>query len=381
MATLAYTTLALVPGIGRSRLQALIARFGSAERALDASLAALQDAPGISRAAATAIRGASRERTRRLFGGLRRVGGAALAPDDADFPRFLREIPDAPSLLFVAGRADLLHRPAVAIVGSRSHTRYGADVCRHFAGGLVRHGVTVVSGMARGIDAIAHAAALDAGGTTAGILGNGLGIVYPAANRSLYERVASHGCLVTEHPPGERPHAGSFPKRNRLISGLARATVVIEAGQRSGALITVDCALAQGREVLAVPGPVTSCQSAGCNCLIQLGAKPALGLRDILEECDLPFSGAPAISIPKDLSNRERQVMSLLSDGRRHVDEVASAVNAPLATVLATLTSLEVRGLVAQSPGKHFEVHTCLGWQDEMLNRPLPGCVPARGRS
>ena len=177
-----------------------------------------------------------------------------LAPDDPRFPPALRQIPDAPTLLFAAGNLDLLCRTAVAIVGSRSHTRYGGEACRHFAGGLARAGVVVVSGMARGIDALAHGAALDVGGGTVGVLGNGLGVVYPAANRALYERVLREGCLLTEHAPGERPNAGSFPRRNRMISGLARATIVVEARERSGALITADCALGQGHDVLAGRG-------------------------------------------------------------------------------------------------------------------------------
>src|SRR5437870_9346604 len=138
--------------------------------------------------------------------------------------------------------------------------------------------------MARGLDAIAHDAALDAGGDSVGVLGNGFGVVYPAANRALYERMIAHGCLVTELPPGERPHAGAFPRRNRLISGLAGVTVVVEAAPGSGALITADCALEQGRSVLAVPGPITSPTSLGCNKLIQQGSKPALSAADVLEE-------------------------------------------------------------------------------------------------
>src|SRR4029077_12149666 len=183
-----------------------------------------------------------------------RLGAAVLVPDDPRFPPLLSEIPDPPALLYVWGDVAWLRRPAVGIVGSRDHTPYGADAARILAAGVARAGVVVTSGMARGIDAVAHAAALDAGGASVGVLGNGFGVIYPAANRALYERMITHGCLVTEPPPGERPHAGAFPRRNRLISGLALATVVVEARVTSGALITVDAALAQGRTVLAVPG-------------------------------------------------------------------------------------------------------------------------------
>src|SRR5438132_13850592 len=167
-------------------------------------------------------------------------------------------------------------------------TLFRSTAARILAEGVAQAGVVIVSGMARGIDAIAHAAALDAGGASLGVLGNGFGVVYPAANRPLYERMIAHGCLVTELPPGERPHAHTFPRRNRLISGLAGVTVVVEAAAGSGALITADCALDQGRAVLAVPGPITSPTSLGCNRLIQQGAKPALSVADILEELGVP---------------------------------------------------------------------------------------------
>jgi DNA processing protein len=204
------------------------------------------------------------------------------------------------------------------------------------------------------LDRIAHEATLEAGGGTVGVLGNGLGVVYPAANKELYRRVASEGCLVTEFPPGERPNAGSFPRRNRVISGLARATIVVEARARSGALITADCALTQGREVLAVPGPITSPISLGCNRLIQHGAKPALGLRDVLEEYGQSFKDAPAAALPTNLSSDERQILDILDLGVDQVDDVAHRVGKPASHALAVLTSLEIRGIVVQEPGKVF---------------------------
>ena len=177
-----------------------------------------------------------------------RAGGRALLATDPEFPALLRHIPDPPPVLFALGDLGLLDRPAVAIVGSRDHSAYGAEVCRERSPGRPPPaGLVVVSGMARGLDAVAHAAALDAGGATIGVLGNGLGVIYPAANRALYQRVAADGLLLTEFPPGERPHVGSFPRRNRLISGLARVTVVVEAAEGSGALITAGAALDQGR--------------------------------------------------------------------------------------------------------------------------------------
>ncbi|HXV86485.1 MAG TPA: DNA-processing protein DprA [Gemmatimonadales bacterium] len=350
----AYVALALVPGIGRARLESLVTAFGSAATALAAPYRALINVPGISRAAATAITESSKRRGAEVIQQTRDQGGVVLVPGDERFPGQLRLIPEAPALLFAKGRVDLLNRPAVAMVGSRTHTRYGGEACRHFAAGLGRAGLVVVSGMARGIDALAHLAALDAGAATVGILGNGLGVVYPAANEALYRRVGTDGCLLAEQPPGERPHAGSFPRRNRLISGLARVTLVVEARAKSGALITADCALVQGREVQAVPGPITSPTSVGCNRLIQQGAKPALGLRDVLEEYGLAPAEAPATTIATDLTGDERRVLNLLSVDAEAVDNLGSRAALDAAHVLAVLTSLEIRGLVVQEPGKTF---------------------------
>ena len=197
---------------------------------------------------------------------------------------------------------------------------------------MARAGAVVVSGMARGLDAVAHQAALDAGGATVGVLGNGFGVIYPAANRPLYERVAAHGCLLTELPPGERPRVSTFPRRNRIIAGLAGVTVVVEAAVGSGALITADCALDQGRSVLAVPGPITSPTSTGCNKLIQQGAKPALSVADVLEELGLvapaadaaPIARAAAAAWPSDLSDVQRSLCESIwsrTHARRHAGE------------------------------------------------------------
>ncbi len=253
----------------------------------------------------------------------------------------------------------LLARRAVGIVGSRNHSAYGAEAARILAGGVARAGAVVVSGMARGIDAIAHGAALDAGGTSVGVLGNGFGVIYPAANRALYERMIARGCLITELSPGERPHAGAFPQRNRLISGLAGVTVIVEAAPGSGALITADCALDQGRAVLAVPGPITSPTSLGCNKLIQQGAKPALGAGDILEELGLPGAADPASAPrgrPADLNELQRTLWDALATEPKHVDALVAAARVETAAVLTALTDLEMRGVVQQRPGMVFSI-------------------------
>ena len=368
----ALLALAELPGIGPGRLRALVARFGGAAAVLRAPHQAIAALPGFSRAAATAIRALSVARGRAILDGVERLGARVLLPADAAFPTLLRDIPDAPPVLFVWGDAALLGRPTAAIVGSRDPSRYGVDAARLLAAGVARAGVVVASGMARGIDAVAHTAALDAagGGASVGVLGNGFGVVYPAANRALYERmVRDGGCLITEFPPGERPHAGAFPRRNRLISGLAAATVVVEAAPPSGALQTADCALDQGRTVLAVPGPITSPTSLGPNRLIQQGAKPALSVADILEELGPGVSAAaPAPSpgaagspagpppAPRDLTSLQRALWEALAAEPRHVDALVRAGGGDTGTVLTALTELELRGLVAQRPGMVFSV-------------------------
>jgi DNA processing protein len=352
----AYLALAQVPGIGAARLRTLITAFESAAAALHAPHGAIAALPGFSRAAATAVRSGSTRAGREILDQLDRVGASVLLPDDPAFPPLLSEIPDPPALLYVWGDVALLARASAGIVGSRDHSPYGAEAARLLAAGVAGAGVVVVSGMARGIDAIAHAAALDVGGASVGILGNGFGVIYPAANRALYQRMVAHGCLVTELPPGDRPHAGAFPKRNRLISGLAGVTVVIEAAPGSGALITADCALDQGRAVLAVPGPITSPTSLGCNKLIQQGAKPALAPGDILEELGLPGTavGPPQRTPPMDLSELQRSLWDTLRIEPRHVDVLVATAGAETGAVLTALTELELRGVVKQEPGMVF---------------------------
>jgi DNA processing protein len=352
----AHIALALTPGIGAARLSSLLARFETAAAAIRAPTEALRDVPGISLAAATAIRKADIAWAERLVTRTAELGGRPLTPKDPDFPPALRVIPDPPTLLFAAGNVAHGANLGLAVVGSRSHTRYGAEVCRHLAGGAARAGIMIVSGMARGIDGLAHTAALDVGGATIGVLGNGLGVVYPSANRALYERMREHGLLITEFPPGERPNAGSFQRRNRLISGLARATLVVEAREKSGAFITVDCALAQGREVLAVPGPITSPASVGCNRLIQSGAKPALGLRDVLEEFHLTVTPPGAKALPVDLSPAERRLLAQLEHDSHHVDHLANVLGLTSHETLSLLTNLELRGLIEPLPGKVFRL-------------------------
>jgi DNA processing protein len=358
----AYLALMLVPGMGRVRLHALLEAFDTPSGAHSAPLEFLCRVRGISSACAAAIKAVPLAEGRRVAEQVDQMGGHLLLPGDPGFPASLHHVDEPPPLLFAQGNLELLERPAVAIVGSRDHSAYGGVVARSIAGQAARAGIVVVSGMARGLDAVAHAAALDAGGTTIGVLGNGLGVIYPTANRRLYERVATHGLLLTEFPPGERPNAGSFPRRNRLISGLARVTVVVEAAVGSGALITARSALDQGREVVAVPGPITSAVSVGCNRLIRDGATPYLEPMDLfqfypearpLPEAE-PNADAGPRPLPSTLGADERELAESLEPEPVALDLLVERLGRPVGRLLSTLCMLELHGVVEQLPGRRF---------------------------
>jgi DNA processing protein len=355
----AYVALALTPGIGSSRLHAILKACHTATGAFSAPLAFLRTIPGLTPAAASAIAGGSVELGARAIETAELLGGRVLTFDDPGYPELLRHIPEPAPVLFALGELSLLERPAVAIVGSRDHTPYGGEVARAVAWAAASTGLAVVSGMARGLDAVAHDAALDAGGSTIGVLGNGLGVVYPAANGRLYRRVAERGLLLTEFPPGEKPTAGSFPRRNRLISGLARVTVVVEAADGSGALITAASALEQGRDVMVVPGNITSPCSAGANRLIRDGAEPLLEAGDLLAhypELVATAGSRPSVAqpLPDDLTPEDRAVAELLGAEPVALEDLVGRSRRAPQDVLAVLCALEIAGVVEQQPGRRF---------------------------
>ena len=358
----AYVALALTPGIGPSRIHAILQVCHTATGAFSAPFEFLRSIPGINAAAASAIAAGGVSVGVRVLEEVERLGARALIADDPDYPALLREIPEPPPVLFALGDLTLLERPAVAIVGSRDHSDYGGQVARALAWGAASAGLVVVSGMARGLDAVAHAAALDSRGATIGVLGNGLGVIYPTANRALYQRVAASGLLLTEFPPGERPTAGSFPRRNRLISGLARVTVVVEAAEGSGALITAGTALDQGRDVMVVPGNIISPSSVGANRLIRDGAEPLLSSDDLLEhypEAVRPPEGfadppQPTKPLPEGLSAGDRGVAELLGTEPVVLDDLIGRSGRPPQELLAALCALEIAGVVEQRPGRVF---------------------------
>lgn len=265
------------------------------------------------------------------------------------YPALLRELHDPPARLYLRGRpADLLDLPSVAIVGARICSPYGAQVARELAREVAGAGAVVISGLARGVDGEAHRGALAAGGLTVAVLGCGIDRDYPRAHAQLAGRIAASGAVVSEYPPGVEPAPWRFPARNRIVAGLARATVVVEARERSGALITADFALELGREVLAVPGEITSALSAGTNDLIRQGATPLLAADDVLDALGLE---RPPPCVPGTLSAGARTLLETLSETARGFDELGRLTSLESAALAAALTELELAGLAASADG------------------------------
>jgi DNA processing protein len=266
-----------------------------------------------------------------------------------DYPALLAELHDPPARLFVRGRSEALAAPGVAVVGARSCSAYGAQVARSVARELAAAGLAVISGLARGVDGEAHRGALEGGGPTIAVLGCGIDRDYPRSHADLARRVVETGAVVSEYPPGIEPAPWRFPARNRIIAGVALATIVVEARERSGALITADFALELGRDVFAVPGEITSALSAGTNDLLRQGAAPLTSVRDVLEA--IGVAPAPAPAPLANVSDRAASLLSILADGARDADELTRLAGCPSADVAAALVELELAGLVAQADG------------------------------
>ena len=315
--------LTMVPGVGPKTCLALLERFGSATGVLDARESSLREVPGVGPKLAEKVSRARREVDAEAELELcREMGVAIVARGDDGYPPTLGEIPDPPSLLYVRGTIAPADQLAIALVGSRKCTPYGLRIAERLAGSLARVGLTVVSGLARGIDAAAHRGALAAGGRTLAVLANGLGEVYPPEHEGLAHEVAASGAVISESPMGQGPLAGLFPQRNRVISGLSLGVVVVEATPRSGSLSTAKHATEQNREVFAVPGPVDSLPSRGCHYLIRDGARLVETVDDILEELGPLVREVkarpeePAIRHPAELSlsDQERSLLGRLDD-------------------------------------------------------------------
>jgi DNA processing protein len=280
---------------------------------------------------------------------LESLGFRFVARSQPSFPPLLRAIHDPPPGLFLRGDADvdLLARPAVAVVGARACSAYGRQVGRSLGRELAAAGLVVVSGLARGVDAEAHRGALDGGGTTVAVLGCGIDRDYPAANRDLARQIAAAGLVVSEYAPGVEPAPWRFPARNRIVAGLCAATVVVEARERSGALITADFALEEGREVFAVPGEITSALSAGANALLRLGASPLTCPQDVLESYGLSVSEQPEHAV----SGTAAVVLERVRDGPAGADELGRTTGLGASSLAVALTELELAGAVVEEEG------------------------------
>ncbi|HET6441404.1 MAG TPA: DNA-processing protein DprA [Phycisphaerae bacterium] len=356
--------LALATGIGPRLFSALVERFGSAEAAAEASAGELAETPGIGQESARKIRESlDRAEPEAELERARAAGVQLVFRGEADYPIALAYLTDAPPLLYVKGTLVAEDAQAVGVVGMRKCSLYGQDQAERIAGGLARAGFTIVSGLARGIDAAAHRGALAAGGRTIAVLGNGLATVYPPENRRLADAVAAQGALVSEFPIETAPQAENFPRRNRILAALGLGVVVVEAGVRSGSLITARLAAELGKEVFAVPNRVDAPGAAGVHALIRDGAKLVESVADILDEFpDLevePAAGEDAprqagLALKANLSADEARLMEVLDGEPAPLETLAdrAGLNAPRAA--GAMTLLELKGLVRALPGGRF---------------------------
>jgi DNA processing protein len=346
----------------------LIDRFGSATACFEASRAALESF-GLKRETINAIKSSEpRERALQQLENLARISGEAIVLGDERYPALLRETYDPPIALYVRGDfARAISQPALAIVGSRHCSTYGRNVAEMLARELAERGVTVISGLARGIDSAAHKGALDGAGLTIAVMGTGLDTIYPKENRKLSDAIAEQGALVTEFPLETPPLPQKFPFRNRVISGLALGVLIVEGAERSGSLITARMAYEQGREVFAIPGNITSSKSFGPNYLIKDGAKLVQTWRDVVEEFPLDIKAAilsseraekqsEQLSIDEvALSDSERRLLSYLKeDDPVHIDQLISSAGLKTGELMGALLRLEMLDRVRQLPGKSF---------------------------
>ncbi len=349
--SLYWVALSLVSKLGARRIRRLVDFFGSARAAFNAPPEELYAAGIHAQAVAALVEERTSIDPASAFESLRKSGFGVLTLYAEGYPPLLKAIYDPPAVLYYRGHAEVLCAPCVAVVGSRRATAYGRAAAFRLGESLGRAGVTVVSGMARGIDTSAHQGVLHGEGTTAAVLGCGLDICYPPENRRLRERIVEKGVVLSEFPPGVPPKPAHFPLRNRIISGLSLATVVVEAGERSGALITADCALEQGRDVFAVPGSVTSPYSRGTHRLLKDGAGLAESAADILSALGMAAPEPPP-AVP--VTALQEQILSAMEFETMHFDELVSRTGLAAAAVFAALSGLELASLVRKLPGNYY---------------------------
>lgn len=350
-------TLLQIPGVGRGRYRRLVEAFGSPVAALDADISRLERVKGITRQIASAIvEQADPELGSQTAARIIQLGWAVYFLGEGNYPATLAQIDDPPALLFRAGNEVAEDEKMIAIVGTRHPTEGGRLFTQRLAADLAVAGVTIVSGMAEGIDSAAHNGALEAGGRTVAVWGSSLDIVYPPTNRVLANRIGQNGTIVSEYFPGTRPDRSTFPDRNRIIAGLSEGVVVVEAGRKSGALITASQALAQGRDVFAVPGSPTAQTSLGTNDLIRKGARLVTSVDDIFDE--LPRLRGQVLARRfrqlDDLTDNEKRIADLLGQGPQQLDLIARQAQLPIGDTMELLLALELKGVVRELAGKRY---------------------------
>jgi len=354
-----WLRLTLIPGVGPVTLRRLLRSHGSPGAALRAPLAAVSADLANAAARDAWTRGADPDAVSAALRWVAQPGHAVVTLSDPEYPQALLETADPPALLYVVGRVDLLGAPSLAIVGSRNATVSGIETARSFARTLSEGGLTIVSGLAAGIDGAAHEGALAGIGRTIAVIGTGADIVYPARHRDLAHRIAEHGTIVSEFPLGTRPANSNFPRRNRIISALSRGVLVVEAALRSGSLVTARFAGEQGREVFAIPGSIHSSLSKGCHALIKQGAKLVESAADVLEELRWTpaiNAGSPAgTPAPDTAPDADNPILLALGFDPCDVDVIANRAGMPVEAVTAKLLELELLGVVAALPGGRYQ--------------------------
>ncbi len=350
-----WVALNLIKGIGAARFQRLFDYFGDARLAWEAHPDELRAAGLPDAVVDQLLQVRSTANLEQIWQRLDEESITLLTIEDEGYPRRLKTIAQPPPVLYFRGNITPQDEWAVAIVGTRRYSAYGLQVAEEVAGFLARNGVTVVSGLARGIDSIAHRAALNAGGRSLAVLGCGVDQIYPPENRNLAAEMMAHGAILSDYALGTPPEAVNFPPRNRIIAGLSLAVVVVEAGHKSGALITANFANEQGREVFAVPGNIHSAQSKGPNRLIRDGAHPLLDPEDLLEMLNLTMiteHQTARMVLPADAT--EAALFNVLGHEPRHVDEICQQAQLPIEQVTATLALMELKGMVRQVGGMQY---------------------------
>lgn len=357
---LGVLSLYLIPGLGSGAIRQLLARFKDPQEVYRAPEAELLRVEGMSEAVAKRVkRKEYLQDPEREYKRAKGMGASLITFWDEEYPTLLKEIKYPPILLYCLGQPIWQRMPIIAVVGSRHPSHYGQRVSKTLAYGLAKNGICVASGLALGIDTFAHEGALSSGGYTLAVLGTGIDFIYPKANRQLYEKIAKQGAVITEFPLGTPPEAKNFPIRNRIISGISRGVVVVEATRSSGSLITAAMAADEGREVFAVPGSIESMKSTGCHYLIRQGAKLVEKVDDILEELKLAKSmEGPIAQVEeedlKELPQEEVSILKSMGKDPIHIDELSRSLHMDAGTVSALLVGLELRGLVSQLPGNYY---------------------------